>query len=158
MAYLDTRDLAKRLEELKDEKEGLISLIDEKEEEIDDKENEIEECEFDDEREVATDDLVDLQEELKELKEEFQNWIEENQEELEELEGLENQISEWSDGNTMIPEEDFVDYCQELCEDIGDLPSDLPGYIVIDWEATADNLKVDYSEVEYQGETYLVRD
>ncbi len=46
----------------------------------------------------------------------------------------------------------------KLLEDIGDLPSDLPSYIEIDWDKTADNLRVDYSEVEYQGTTYLVRD
>jgi hypothetical protein len=33
----------------------------------------------------------------------------------------------------------------------------LPDWIVIDWDATADNLKVDYTEVEFDGVTYLVR-
>ena len=58
---------------------------------------------------------------------------------------------------TLIPEDEFTDYCKELVEDIGDLPRGMPGYLVIDWDATAKNLKVDYSEVEFEGETYLYR-
>jgi hypothetical protein len=42
-------------------------------------------------------------------------------------------------------------------EDVGDLPRGIPSYIVIDWAATADNLKVDYTEVDFDGVTYLVR-
>ena len=58
---------------------------------------------------------------------------------------------------TLIPDDEFTDYCEELVSDIGDLPRDIPGYLVIDWKATANNLRVDYSEVEYEGETYLYR-
>lgn len=64
---------------------------------------------------------------------------------------------EWRHGVQFIPEDDFTDYCKELLEDCGELPKDLPWYIVINWEDTADNLKADYSEVEYQGTTYLYR-
>jgi hypothetical protein len=79
------------------------------------------------------------------------------QKELKELEELESEVSEWSDGATLIPESDFADYCRELLDDCGDIPKGLPHYVVIDWEATADNIKADYSTVEFQGETYLVR-
>lgn len=64
---------------------------------------------------------------------------------------------DWLYGVSLIREEYFTEYCQELLADIGDLPRDLPGYIVIDWEATADNLKVDYTSVDFAGEEYLVR-
>ena len=77
--------------------------------------------------------------------------------ELAELESLSEEISEWQHGEALIPEDEFVEYCQQLLEDIGDLPKDLPGYIAIDWDKTADNLRANYSEVEYQGTTYLVR-
>ena len=79
------------------------------------------------------------------------------QKELAELEELESEVSEWSDGNTLIPESEFTAYCRELLEDCGDIPKNLPHYVVIDWEATADNIKADYSTVEFQGETYLYR-
>jgi antirestriction protein len=38
------------------------------------------------------------------------------------------------------------DFAQELCEDCGDIPKDLPGYIHIDWERTAGDIMVDYEE------------
>jgi hypothetical protein len=58
---------------------------------------------------------------------------------------------------TLIAESYFTEYCQELVSDIGDMPRDIPDYIEIDWEATAQNLKVDYSEVEVNGFTYFYR-
>ena len=79
------------------------------------------------------------------------------QKELAELEELESEVSEWSDGNTLIPESEFTDYCRELLEDCGDIPKNLPHYVVIDWDATADNIRADYSTVDFQGETYLCR-
>lgn len=65
--------------------------------------------------------------------------------------------SEWEHGLALINEDYWVKYCQEMLEDCGDLPKGVPSYIVIDWEATADNLKADYSEVEIGGETFYYR-
>ena len=58
---------------------------------------------------------------------------------------------------TIIRDSYFVDYCQELCADIGDIPRDMPAYLVIDWEATARNIQQDYTSVEFDGVTYWVR-
>lgn len=41
-----------------------------------------------------------------------------------------------------------VDFVQNLLEDCGDLPKDLPHYIAIDWETTARNLMYDYSSAD----------
>jgi antirestriction protein len=38
------------------------------------------------------------------------------------------------------------DFAWQLAEDVGDIPRDLPSYIVIDWEATARNIMYDYFE------------
>ncbi len=72
-------------------------------------------------------------------------------------EEAEGYAPDWIYGATLISESYFVAYCQDLINDIGDLPRGLPNYIVIDWEATARNLKVDYTEVDFDGQTYLVR-
>lgn len=69
----------------------------------------------------------------------------------------EGYADDWRHGATLIRETYFTDYCKELCRDIGDLPKDVPRYIEIDWDATANNLRVDYTEVEFNGETYLIR-
>lgn len=66
-------------------------------------------------------------------------------------------VTDWQYGAIFIRDSYFEEYCQELVEDIGDLPRKIPSYIVIDWEATADNLQADYTSVEFDGETYWVR-
>lgn len=58
---------------------------------------------------------------------------------------------------TLIRDSYFVDYCEELVKDIGVLSREIPFYIVIDWEQTADNLRVDYSSVEFDGVDYWYR-
>lgn len=38
-----------------------------------------------------------------------------------------------------------IDFVQELLEDCGDIPKDLPHYIHIDWDSTARDIMMDYS-------------
>ena len=59
-------------------------------------------------------------------------------EEYAELSGFEDAYNgEWDS------DEDFV---QNLIEEIGGIPESLPGYIHIDWEGTARDVMMDYSE------------
>lgn len=80
------------------------------------------------------------------------------------IEGLEEFVkecegycSDWNYGTSLVPIREFKSYVRELVEKVGDLPRKLPEYIVIDWEATADNLMCDYAEVDYLGDTFLIR-
>lgn len=82
---------------------------------------------------------------------------EDEAEELAELEELESEISEWRHGETLILDCDFVEYVEDMLKDCGDLPKDIPWYIAIDWQKTADNIAMDYSIVTYQGQDYYVR-
>jgi len=116
----------------------------------------------------------DRESDLAVLKEDLEKWENEGgdgrpddeemadlEQEVEDLKAFidecESNSCDWSYGETLIPEDEFVEYVQQLCEDIGDVPRDIPDYLVIDWEATADNIKADYAEVEYKGEVYLIR-
>ena len=72
-------------------------------------------------------------------------------------EEAEGYAADWKHGETLIRRTYFVDYCKEMLVDIGDLPKDLPAYIAIDWQATADNMEADYTTVDYDGEEYLIR-
>jgi hypothetical protein len=79
--------------------------------------------------------------------------------ELDELETLENEISEFMHGETMILENDFEDYAREMAEDThGKAVREATWpFTCIDWEQAARELAMDYSTVEYQGESYYVR-
>jgi len=149
MAYLDTRDLA-------DERDNLTNDIlqawnDYQEEKLG---GEFGDCE-------DFDDVMQFAENLKDNGSlDFLIAWDNEITEVREINDLENEVgSEWEYGVTLIEEDDFEDYCQELVEDIGDLPRDLPSYISnnIDWSGVADNLRQDYSEVEFRGTTYLYR-
>jgi antirestriction protein len=69
-----------------------------------------------------------------------------------------NGVGDWEFGATLIRDSYFVDYAQELAEDIGALPADAgwPAYC-IDWERAARDLQMDYTSVDYDGVTYWVR-
>lgn len=81
--------------------------------------------------------------------------------ELASLEELAKQGGEyapdWQYGATLIRYSYFTEYVQELLEDCGDIPKNIPHYIEIDWEATARNVMVDYTHIDFDGVTYLIR-
>ena len=77
-----------------------------------------------------------------------------------ELKKVEDEINEAAaNGNGFIAESYFRDYVIDLVADIGDLPKDLPAYIAdnIDWYGVAEDLKVDYTEIDMGGNTWLYR-
>jgi hypothetical protein len=103
-----------------------------------------------------------------ELAVERQVWSEttESGEELAKLESLVSDLKGYGGDHqwrgdwypvTLIRHSYFVEAIEEQVKDIGDLPHDIPSYLVIDWEATADNLKVDYSTVDFDGVEYFYR-
>lgn len=66
-------------------------------------------------------------------------------------------IPDWEYGATLVRHSYWIDYCKEMIDDTGDIPANLPSFIVIDWEATAENLKSDYTTVNFDGVNYYVR-
>lgn len=60
-------------------------------------------------------------------------------------------------GEGIIHEGYFTNYCKDLLEDTGYIPKDLPSWIEIDFEATAGNMMSDYTEAQYEGDTYYIR-
>ena len=144
MNVVDTRDLYKRQCEFQEELETLQDAVSEAQEALN-------ECEDADDQEALADTLNEATAEL-------EDWQSEYQEELDELNALENEVGgEWMHGATLIDEDDFIEYVQDLAEDMGATAGVDHSWLVIDWEATADNVKMDYSSCEYQGTTYLFR-
>ncbi len=135
---IDTRDLIEKRDELK--QQVLDSFLDTFEH-------------YEDQTECFEDILFE--------EEEIQNWKEDWEDELKEIEEI-NKIedelgSEFEYGVTLVHEDYFEEYTEELLTDCGYISKDFPSWIEIDWEATANNVKQDYTEVEYQGETYYGR-
>lgn len=56
---------------------------------------------------------------------------------------------------TLIRDSYFTDYTEELVCDCYDLK--LPPFVHVDWEATAREVRIDYSTVEIDGVTFFYR-
>lgn len=128
---IDSRDVVKRIEELTDE---LQELADDQDVDLDDPTAVRNMKTFgleDEATELA--DLLDLQEQA---------------------EGY----CSWRHGVTLINGDYFKKFAQEFAEDVGLIKSDSNWpYTCIDWEQAADELKQDYTGVEFAGETFYVR-
>ena len=137
---VDTRDLAEKREELQTD---LVNS-------------------FNDYFDTELEDFGDLTSYIDNSEDEdVQEWKEDNSddfEHIEEIDKLEEEISEFSFGETLIPEDDFTEYCEDMVDDCYNL-RDVPGLIKdnINWEGVVSDLSVDYTNVTYQGKSYLVR-
>jgi len=58
---------------------------------------------------------------------------------------------------TLVRDSYFTTYARELLEDCGTIPRDLPSWVEIDWDATARNVRMDYTAIEIDGTTYWYR-
>ena len=78
---------------------------------------------------------------------------------LEKLDSDGRNVSEdWEYGETLVNDDYFVTYAQEFAEEIGAVESDAswPTYY-IDWDRAARDLQMDYSPIEFDGQTFWVR-
>lgn len=113
--------------------------------------------------------LEELQEELDDLESENENgsmdeaireWHDDNDDEYIPLVKLVKECescADWQYGETLIHRRIFVDYCRERCVDCEYIPENLPAWIEIDWQKTADNMEQDYTTVDFDGHEYLIR-
>lgn len=137
---IDPYDIRIRIDALEDERTELNEAVD-------DAEKLVTFAQLNEEgAEEATEALADAKEEL-------QEWDGDYGDCLRELQSISAEVSD----ETMIRDNHFVEYCEELVREIGDMPKKIPDYIVIDWDATAENLKADYNSVEFEGTTYWYR-
>jgi len=137
---INSRDVIARIEELESERSDLVSELTTAKENV---------------KEHGNDKSL-----VSESETAIEEWDDDNGDELKALKSLAEegeQNTSWVDGETLIRESYWVDYCRDLVSDICGMPNEIPSYIEIDWEKTADNLKADYSEINYDGETYLIR-
>lgn len=66
--------------------------------------------------------------------------------------------ADWRYGEQLIRADKFVEYAKELADDIGAIDREARWPLNhIDWDAAAEELKIDYTEVDFDGTTYLMR-
>lgn len=104
-------------------------------------------------------DTRDLSDELDELDETAPDERDDDRATL--IQELADEIGEVSfrDGVELVREDDFEDYARQLAEDIGAVPDEYRWPTsCIDWTQAAHELSMDYTSVNFDGETYLYRD
>jgi len=172
---IDSRDVIARIEELESDISGWEDDIEEHQTEIIDKEDEIETLEnesqeLDDEEDA--DRIAEIENEIDSLRSDIQsmednistirNDIEEAQEELDPIKSLaedaEGYSADWNYGEALIRDSYFIEYAQQLAEDIGaiDDNANWPN-TCIDWDKAADELQMDYTCVDFDGVDYWIR-
>jgi hypothetical protein len=128
---LDSRDVIKRIEELQSERDDL-EFMDDQEKPLAERQEEWDESEEGEELKA----LLALQDEA------------------------EGYAPDWRHGATLLRDSYFDEsWAEQELQDLGYLPKDLPGIISnnIDWRGVLEDLKQDYTEVDYDGVTYWVR-
>lgn len=141
---LDSRDIIKRIEELRDERETLQNDVEESNAKL---------CE------TSIEEYADA---LDVARAALEEWTEEYGDELAALEALAEEArgysEDWEYGVTLIRDSYFKEYAQELAEDIGAINRDAvwPN-TCIDWDQAAEALQMDYALIEFDGVTYWVR-
>jgi hypothetical protein len=90
------------------------------------------------------------------------DWDESTEEEYRALTSLESEAegycSDWRHGATLIADSYFEEYAEQLAEDIGAIdPNARWPLNHIDWVAAANELKQDYTSVDFDGTEYWVR-
>ena len=108
-----------------------------------------------------TDNTIDSRDVIARIEElrAFEELEDEQKEELLALETLaeqgEDYAPDWKYGAQLIHGDYFEEAMDELLEECGDIPRDLPSYltIMVDYDA----LKQDYTELDFDGQTYYIR-
>lgn len=151
---IDSRDVIARIEELEAEREALADHVNECQDAYD----------FHDSDDTkSTPEWKDLSDAIDALA----LWDESDEaKELGILQALAKEAegaSDWIHGESLIHEDYFVTYIEDLIKDCYPLPKELDSgdwpyrHITIDYEAAADEARADYMDVYFDGQTYLIR-
>lgn len=151
---IDSRDVIERIEELESEREALADAV--------------AECRAANEYHNSAGDM-DAPEEraLSEAIDDLNAW--DNSSEADELKALKaladqcDHVSDWVHGETLIREDHFTKYIENLIDDCYEMPKEMHSgkwpfcHMTMDYEAAAEEAKVDYEEVDFDGVNYFIR-
>lgn len=150
--FIDPRDVASEAADYESDIETKQEEIEETEEEINDLEVEIEDSEDDDVTDLE-DKLADLRLTLANLNCEKDELEEESQSIME----LNSDCEDYARGESLINEDYWVTYVQQMAEDIDGINTSNWPYNCIDWEQAATDLAMDYTTITFEGQDFYIR-
>ncbi len=141
---IDSRDIVTAIEEME-------SDIEEMESDIEEMETELSNLERDDqtERDSLATRIDDMKDEIETVNQDLLPLTTMRDE-------CEACSSDWQYGVTLINDNYFEEYAQELAADIGGVRDDWP-HCHIDWGAAANSLQMDYTSITLDGKDYWFR-
>lgn len=145
---LDSRDIIARIRELQDERDDLSATVDERQEALTAIESE------------ESSEYADAEESLASAQDALQEWDADNGPELESLKALESEAegySDWRHGAQLINDSYLETYARNLAEELHSVSDSSWPFNCIDWEQAANELKQDYTAVDFDGVTYWIR-
>ena len=169
MDVIDSRDVIARIEELEDLRDSAEMDAKSQNEELDELERELAGAETEEDKEAIQEKIDDHPGRATKVfsndgKREYyasDDFGEDEEEELHILLDLQDECegySDWRHGETLIRDSYFTEYAQQLADDLGYIKKDVNWpYDCIDWEKAADELKTDYTSVDFDGVEYWIR-
>lgn len=110
--------------------------------------------------------IEELESLAEDCKEDGEEMDEDEAKELKDLKAFAEEAEsspDWIYGETLIREDYFTQYIEDLISDCYEMPKEINSgewpwrHVTIDYEAAAEEAKVDYTEADLDGETYLIR-
>jgi hypothetical protein len=155
---IDSRDIIARLKELEEAREESLDKLREYHEE------KARVTDVDDDDDDAGPEELDTFEGTDKDATEYaltDDWDEDTEREYNDLKALDEEAGgsgDYGHGETLIRDDYFEDYARQLADDLGLMKDENAWpYTCIDWEMAADELKQDYTSVEFGDTTYWVR-
>ena len=137
--YIDPRDVESEADEFESDIEILKEEIEELEDYLECEEDADERVEIEGKLEKKLADLAVLEEEASDILE------------------LRDACNDYAGGDSLINEDYFPQYVEELAKDCGDISENSWLYCYIDWDAAAEDCKIDYTTITFQGQDFYVR-
>ena len=159
---IDSRDVIERIEELEVELTLLEDDLESLEDDLEEYEKVLANAESEDDQdaiESVENDIGNVKDAIESARDAIEDFKEDEYDELLQLaKDGENYSSDWKYGATLIRDSYFREYAEDLARDCCDMKSasEWP-FRHIDWDAAADELKIDYSEIDFGGESYWIR-
>jgi DNA repair exonuclease SbcCD ATPase subunit len=159
---IDSRDVIERIEELEEELTLLEDDLESLEDDLEEYEKVLANAESEDDQdaiESVENDIGNVKDAIESARDAIEDFKEDEYDELIQLaRDGENYSGDWKYGATLIRDSYFREYAEDLARDCCDMKSasEWP-FCCIDWNLASEQLKQDYTEINFGDDVYWVR-